>query len=234
MNDFKHQKRYTPFKMSYNTDGINLGDYLKQKRQAREWAVYYLHQLSGVSTTYINHIESKIRKKPSVEILKKLAIAFEEPYEKWLKIAGYLDGHFVKVNTPEYNTHTPLLPIIQLPETDTLNIKKDTIESIPTDTLFPSDAFGIRSTIDIPELSILKNDICIIHTHFDSLIAGDLVLVLLNKKSAIRKYQIRQENQTFKIQFLPQSPGENSDYELKDNKKNYHLHGKIISIIRQL
>lgn len=234
MNDFKKQERYTIFKMTYNTEGINLGDYLKQKRQERDWAVYYLHQLSGVSTTYINHIESKIRKKPSVEILKKLARAFEEPYEKWLKIAGYLDGHFVKVNTPEYKTHSHILPIIELPENKHLNIQKDTIESITTETVFPENTFGIRSTTDIPELSLLKNDICIIHQNFDTLNAGDLVLVLLTKKSAIRKYQIIQENQSFKIQFLPKSAGENSSYELKDNKKSYHLHGKVVSIIRQL
>lgn len=69
-----------------------LSTHIKEKLQEKGWAVYHLHRISGVSTGSINAIRDGKTKKPEVEILKKLARAFNEPYELWMEKAGYLNA----------------------------------------------------------------------------------------------------------------------------------------------
>lgn len=66
--------------------------YLKSKIDKKGIAVYRLHRISGVSTTAINQILSGKTEKPDPKTLKRLALAFNEPYEEWLAIAGHIDG----------------------------------------------------------------------------------------------------------------------------------------------
>lgn len=51
-----------------------------------------LAELSGVSVMYISRLESGERVKPSPEIIAKLAKGLEEPYEKLMVEAGYIDA----------------------------------------------------------------------------------------------------------------------------------------------
>ena len=50
---------------------MNIGNRLKKIRTLKNYSVYKLAQLSGVSSTYIHEIESG-KKQPTVEIISKL------------------------------------------------------------------------------------------------------------------------------------------------------------------
>lgn len=112
-----------------------LGDLLKElrgKRSLREIA-----DITELSHTYISDIEKGYRRgtkkpiHPSPETLKRLADAYNYPYEKLMKVAGYLEAETNNSMISEKKpTYSPQLT--EKDESDIgkrmLKIKKDLIE----------------------------------------------------------------------------------------------------------
>ncbi|MEV2287308.1 helix-turn-helix transcriptional regulator [Paenibacillus larvae] len=75
-----------------SSDVKEFGSYLRKLRKKQGLSTRSLAELSGVSQSYISHVE--IGRKPSVpspEILDKLATALGVPYRTLMRKAGYLD-----------------------------------------------------------------------------------------------------------------------------------------------
>ena len=67
----------------------DFGRFIKELRERCEFSQRQLAYLSGVSNTEIKRIEDGTRKRPSQEILKKLAKPLGVEYERLLQAAGY-------------------------------------------------------------------------------------------------------------------------------------------------
>lgn len=71
---------------------MNFGEFIKEKRENQKLSIREVSRISGVSHPYISQIENGKIDKPSPNILKKLATAFENvTYIGLLRAAGYSD-----------------------------------------------------------------------------------------------------------------------------------------------
>lgn len=70
-----------------------LADFIKERRNAKEWSKRKLAMEAEISHTEVHRIESGERKNPSANVLNSLADALGVPKEELLKIAGYIDEH---------------------------------------------------------------------------------------------------------------------------------------------
>lgn len=78
-----------------------LGDFIRQRREAAQQSIRDLSRLAGVSNPYLSQIERGLRK-PSAEILQQIARALHVSAETLYVRAGILDG-----DTPRANTEPP-------------------------------------------------------------------------------------------------------------------------------
>ena len=67
-----------------------LGEELKKLREARGMKLREVESKSGISNGYITQLENNKIKEPSPNILHKLSVVYEVPYNKLLKAAGYI------------------------------------------------------------------------------------------------------------------------------------------------
>ena len=67
----------------------DLGDFIKQRREAAQQSIRDLSRLAGVSNPYLSQIERGLRK-PSAEILQQIAKALEISAESLYERAGFL------------------------------------------------------------------------------------------------------------------------------------------------
>lgn len=80
-------------------DVKKFGLWLKEMRKSRSLSTHELSNLSGVSQSYISHLESGRKKgMPSPEILKKLSVPLKVSYPELMRRAGYLDDGSLIVN----------------------------------------------------------------------------------------------------------------------------------------
>jgi len=70
---------------------IELGSYIKSKREKRDFSVRKLAELAGISHTEVKRIEDGVRKQPSPQVLRSIAAALNVSYEEIMSAAGYLD-----------------------------------------------------------------------------------------------------------------------------------------------
>lgn len=70
---------------------MNVGKYIKNKREEKELSINQLALYSDVSAAHISRIERGLRE-PSPDILKKIADTLGIPYGKLMTIAGYLEN----------------------------------------------------------------------------------------------------------------------------------------------
>lgn len=70
---------------------VDLGDFIKQRREAAQQSLRDLSRLAGVSNPYLSQIERGLRK-PSAEILQQIARALHVSAETLYIRAGILDG----------------------------------------------------------------------------------------------------------------------------------------------
>lgn len=70
---------------------IDLGDFIRQRREAAQQSIRDLSRLAGVSNPYLSQIERGLRK-PSAEILQQIARALHVSAETLYVRAGILDG----------------------------------------------------------------------------------------------------------------------------------------------
>ena len=83
----------------------DLGDYLREQRQAAQLSLRQLSEVAGISNPYISQIERGL-KKPSAEILQALAKALSISAESLYVRAGILDertdlGHALAVDVTD-------------------------------------------------------------------------------------------------------------------------------------
>jgi transcriptional regulator with XRE-family HTH domain len=83
----------------------DLGDYLREQRQAAQLSLRQLSEVAGISNPYISQIERGL-KKPSAEILQALAKALRISAESLYVRAGILDertdlGHALAVDVTD-------------------------------------------------------------------------------------------------------------------------------------
>jgi transcriptional regulator with XRE-family HTH domain len=69
----------------------DLGDFIRQRREAAQQSIRDLSRLAGVSNPYLSQIERGLRK-PSAEILQQIARALHVSAETLYIRAGILDG----------------------------------------------------------------------------------------------------------------------------------------------
>lgn len=69
---------------------MSLGDFIKEKRNLKNWSQRDLAAKSGVSNAAISRIESGKRKEPSSSVLKDIAAALDVPVENLLQQAGVI------------------------------------------------------------------------------------------------------------------------------------------------
>lgn len=70
---------------------VDLGDFIRQRREAAQQSIRDLSRLAGVSNPYLSQIERGLRK-PSAEILQQIARALHVSAETLYIRAGILDG----------------------------------------------------------------------------------------------------------------------------------------------
>lgn len=87
-----------------------LGDLLRQRRQALGLSLRQLEELSGVDDTSIVRLETATQQKPTVEKLQRLARALGLPVEDLLIAAGVQDGKGLPTFRPYFRTKYPQLP----------------------------------------------------------------------------------------------------------------------------
>jgi len=78
-----------------------LGDYLRDLRNKRRLSLREVGEEVGVSVSYLSQIETGERK-PSAEILRKLAPAYGVPVRDILEVAGFLDEPEAKASNEEH------------------------------------------------------------------------------------------------------------------------------------
>lgn len=66
-----------------------LGEYVRERRLAKEWSKRALAEKSGISHSEVHRIENGERTNPSVPVLNALAEALGVPKDDILRIAGY-------------------------------------------------------------------------------------------------------------------------------------------------
>lgn len=73
---------------------MNVSELLNKRLSELNIAMYELHKRTGhqISVTYLKSIREDKVKQVSVEKLRLLAKAFNDPIEVWLEAAGYLEG----------------------------------------------------------------------------------------------------------------------------------------------
>jgi len=101
-----------------------LGDLLSKLRGDR--SLREIGEITGLSHTYISDVEKGYRRgskkplKPSPDTLKRLASAYNYPYEELMKIAGYLETE----NVQNYISEDISSYVSQLTEKDERDIGK--------------------------------------------------------------------------------------------------------------
>ena len=71
---------------------MELGVYVREKRQEKKLSIRKLAELAGISHTEIKRIEDGTRKQPSPQVVRSIASALGVPYEELMIAAGYIDG----------------------------------------------------------------------------------------------------------------------------------------------
>jgi len=66
-----------------------LGEFIKERRLAKEWSKRALAEKSGISHSEVHRIENGERTNPSVPVLNALAEALGVPKDDILRLAGY-------------------------------------------------------------------------------------------------------------------------------------------------
>ena len=68
---------------------MSLGEFLRERRMAKEWSKRKLAEKANISHTEVHRIENGERVNPSIPVLNALAEALGVPKEEMLRVAGY-------------------------------------------------------------------------------------------------------------------------------------------------
>jgi len=99
----------------------DLGDFIRQRREAAQQSIRDLSRLAGVSNPYLSQIERGLRK-PSAEILQQIARALHVSAETLYIRAGILDGDVNRVEVAAPSVEEAVLgdPLLSTEQKNTL------------------------------------------------------------------------------------------------------------------
>lgn len=100
---------------------VDLGDFIRQRREAAQQSIRDLSRLAGVSNPYLSQIERGLRK-PSAEILQQIARALHVSAETLYVRAGFLDGDSARATAPAPSVEEAVLadPLLSTEQKNTL------------------------------------------------------------------------------------------------------------------
>lgn len=162
---------------------MKIGLYLKELRLKNNLTTKQVEVKTGISNSYISLIERN-KRKPSAEILSKLAKAYKVKTEDLLRIMGYLPS----IETKKF----PQIPIYNITSTKEHFFISENIEgysSLPPDleTLPTKDLFAIKvKDKSMIGKRIKEGDIIIIRKQNDAN-NGTVVLISLNNEISIKE-----------------------------------------------
>lgn len=179
-----------------------LGNLLKELRGKE--SLRDVAKRSGISHTYLSIVEkgydlrSGSPARPSFDTLRRLAKAYNYPYEKLLRAAGYLDEE-IKEDKAEYRTPSNIMPPpqhdkdIPLVGKITAGLPIDRIENIETyipvdsDVIGPHDAFALRVQGDSMSGNGIRDGNIVVCVKTPDITPNDVAVVAVNEEEATLK-----------------------------------------------
>ena len=203
---------------------MKIGLYLKELRLKSNLTTKQVEVKTGISNSYISLIERN-KRKPSAEILHKLAIAYKVKTEDLLRFIGYLPPIQNKVNfnqIPIYNTVLTEKPFFISENIEGYSPLPPGLETYST-----KDFFAIRvKDKSMTSKSIKEDDILIIKKQSD-VENGNIALISLNNKITIKR--ITKQNNYI---ILQSANLEHSPLLVKETD-NFKIIGKIEWVIHK-
>lgn len=203
---------------------MKIGLYLKELRLKSNLTTKQIEVKTGISNSYISLIERN-KRKPSAEILHKLAIAYKVKTEDLLRFIGYLPPIQNKVNFNQ-------IPIYNIVSTEKPFFVSENIEGyspLPPDleTYSTKDFFAIRVKDKSMTSKIIKeSDILILKKQSD-VENGNIALISLNNTITIKR--ITKQNSYI---ILQSANLEHSPILIKETD-NFKIIGKIEWVIHK-
>jgi len=203
---------------------MKIGSYLKELRLKSNLTTKQVEVKTGISNSYISLIERN-KRKPSAEILHKLAIAYKVKTEDLLRFIGYLPPIQNKVNLNQ-------IPIYNIVSTEKPFFVSENIEGyspLPPDleTYSTKDFFAIQVKDKSMTSKIIKeSDILILKKQSD-VENGNIALISLNNKITIKR--ITKQNSYI---ILQSANLEHSPLLIKETD-NFKIIGKIEWVIHK-
>ncbi len=193
---------------------MKIGLYLRELRLKNNLTTKQVEVKTGISNSYISLIERN-KRKPSAEILNKLAKAYQVKAEDLLRLIGYLPSIKTKCNSQQ-------IPIYNIISTGKAFFVSENIEGyspLPPgmDTFSTKDLFAIRvkreSMID---KRIKDGDIVIIKKQ-NEVEKGAIALISLNNEITIKRV-VKQDKhiilQSTDLEHLPILVKETDDFSI--------------------
>lgn len=163
---------------------MKLGVFLKELRIKNNFTTMQVEVKTGISNSYISLIE-RDKRKPSVEILHKLAKAYKVKTEDLLRFIGYLPPIQNKINfnqIPIYNIVPKEKPFFVSENIEGYSLLPPGLESCST-----KDFFAIRvKDKNMTCKRIEEGDIVIIRKQ-NEVEKGAIALISLNNEIAIKR-----------------------------------------------
>jgi len=163
---------------------MKIGFYLKELRLKNNLTTKQVEVKTGISNSYISLIE-RDKRKPSAEILNKLAKAYKVKVENLLRLMGYLPPIKTKYSfqqIPIYNIATTKKPFLISENIEGYSLLPPGLESCST-----KDFFAIRvKDKNMTCKRIEEGDIVIIRKQ-NEVEKGAIALISLNNEIAIKR-----------------------------------------------
>lgn len=163
---------------------MKIGLYLKKLRLKNNLTTKQVEVKTGISNSYISLIERN-KRKPSAEILSKLAKAYQIKTEDLLRLMGYLPSTKTKYNSRQI----PIYNIISMGKSFFISENIEGYSPLPPsmDTFSTKDLFAIRVKREsMVDKRIKKGDIVIIKKQ-NEVEKEAIALISLNNEIAIRR-----------------------------------------------
>ena len=204
---------------------MKIGLYLKELRLKSNLTTKQVEVKTGISNSYISLIERN-KRKPSAEILHKLAIAYKVKTEDILRLIGYLPPIQNKVI---FSNQIPIYNIVLTEKPFFVSENIEGYSPIPPglETYSTKDFFAIRvKDKSMAGESIKEGDILIIKKQ-DDVENGNIALISFNNKITIKR--ITKQNNYL---ILQSTNLEHSPLLLKETD-NFKIIGKIEWVIHK-
>ena len=193
---------------------MKIGAYLKELRLKNNLTTKQVEVKTGISNSYISLIERN-KRKPSAEILNKLATAYKVKPEELLCLIGYLPSGKSEDNLkqiPIYNITSIEKPFLISENIEGYSAFLPGLESLPT-----KDLFAIRiKDKSMTHKGIEEGDILILRKQ-SKIENGIVALISLNKEISIKKISKQNKDiilQSANLEYPPILVRETDDFNM--------------------